>query len=81
MRPRHLDVSDLEPPQPLVRALAALQQLADDEYLVLRHRREPLPLYGMLAPLGFVHRTTAAADGHCEIRIWRAPGPAPGPES
>lgn len=77
MRPRHLDVRDLAPPEPMVRALAALTALAADEYLLLIHRREPLPLYDLLARMGWRHRVHAAAPDRFEIQIWRESGPAP----
>jgi hypothetical protein len=77
VRPRHVDVRELEPPLPLVRALAAVQSLAADEYLVLHHRREPVPLYELLSAMGFAHQTRSAAADRFEIMIWRAAGPAP----
>ena len=41
---RVLDVSDLEPPEPLERILDALDQLGTGDWLHVRHRREPFPL-------------------------------------
>jgi hypothetical protein len=77
VRQRLLDVRDHEPPQPLVRALAALHDLAADEYLLMRHRREPLPLYDMLPAMGFRHRTRQTHDGQFDVVIWRATDPEP----
>lgn len=70
-RPRIVDVSGLEPPQPMQVALANLRELAADEYLVLRHRREPIPLYAMLRELGFVHRARKGSVTAIEVVIWR----------
>ena len=48
-----LDVSDLPPPEPLERALDALDTLAAGDRLLLRLRREPFPLYEFLRGMGF----------------------------
>jgi hypothetical protein len=77
VRQRHLDVRELEAPEPLVRTLAVLTALAPDDYLLLIHRREPLPLYDLLASMGWRHRVHAAAPDRFEIQIWRESGPTP----
>jgi hypothetical protein len=77
LRCRTVDVSALEPPQPMEVALAALRELAADEYLVLQHRREPVPLYAMLAAMGFCHRVRPGRATAVEVVIWRAGGEAP----
>ncbi|MBK8975669.1 MAG: DUF2249 domain-containing protein [Planctomycetes bacterium] len=74
---RIVDVSDLPPPEPMRVALAALAELRPGERLILRHRREPFPLYPMLAELGFSHRTRPGAVTSYEIVIWRATEPPP----
>lgn len=48
-----LDVSDLPPPEPLEQALDALSALAPGDRLVLRHRRQPYPLYDILKRMGY----------------------------
>jgi hypothetical protein len=48
-----LDVSDLPAPEPLERALDALALLPAGDRLLLRHRRQPYPLYDMLRRLGY----------------------------
>lgn len=80
MRPRVVDVSALSPPEPMQRAIAALQELAPDEYLVLAHRREPYPLYELLERMGYRHRARDGATTAVEVLIWRgdqAPPEAP----
>ena len=77
MRARHVDVSELDPPQPMLVALAELRELAGDEYLVLAHRREPVPLYAMLETMGFAHRAQPGRRAAFEILIWRRSGPSP----
>ncbi len=66
-----LDVRDLEPPEPLQQALAALTALKPGEQLRMLHRREPFPLYAMLRERGFTYRTTQLADDNYEILIWQ----------
>lgn len=77
MRARVLDTSGLEPPQPMQQVLVALGELAADEYLVMQHRREPLPLYPLLARLGFCHRVRRGRTTTFEVVIWRATDPEP----
>ncbi len=73
---RVLDVSQLEPPEPLQRALAALDILATGDCLCLLHRREPLLLFPTLEQRGFDHitQTMPRADNGLpvfHIYIWR----------
>ncbi len=68
---RTLDVSGLEPPEPLERILEALDSLPADDRLRVRHRREPFPLYTFLRQLGFAWRTDQAGDGAFDILIWQ----------
>ncbi len=66
-----LDVSELEAPEPLVRALAALQELPEGVYLRLRHRMKPCHLYSYLAEQGFEADTRQGVVVACEVFIWR----------
>jgi Uncharacterized conserved protein (DUF2249) len=72
MSERVLDVSPLEPPAPRDRVVAALESLADGEYLRVHHRREPLLLYPWLQEHGFAWHTQAGDVTAFEIIIWRA---------
>ncbi len=65
-----LDVSDLEPPEPLVRALARIGALKEGQYLRMRHRREPCLLYPNLEQRGFTHLTRTSGSGF-DVFIWR----------
>jgi uncharacterized protein (DUF2249 family) len=67
---RELDVRDLEPPEPMQQALAALATLKPDEQLRMLHHREPFPLYPILRERGFTYRTTQLADDTYEVLIW-----------
>lgn len=52
-----LDARGLEPPQPMVRILEALQSLPSDQCLLARTDRRPIHLYPMLADRGFEGET------------------------
>ena len=65
-----LDVSDLEPPEPLERILDAVADMAEDDWLRVRHRRDPVPLYRLLAEMGYQWRTDYLGPGRFEILIW-----------
>ena len=72
MGPEHyLDVRELEPPEPLEQALAALRTLRPGDYLRMLHRREPFPLYRLLEQDGFRYVTRDSAASPFEILIWR----------
>ena len=66
---QRLDVSELEPPGPLEKILAALEQLPASDWLRVSHRREPFPLYNMLRQMDFVW-DTKWQNGECIITIW-----------
>ena len=70
--PRLIDGRDMEPPEPLERALAELATLAPGEELVMLLRCEPLPLYSILERAGFGYRSTLRPDGTNEVRISKA---------
>ena len=62
---------DMEPPEPLERALAELAALGADEELLMLLRCEPLPLYAILDRNGFGYRCEPGPDGSNEVRIWK----------
>ena len=67
--PRVIDGRDMEPPEPLERAMAALATLAPGEELVMLLHCEALPLYSMLERNGFGYRSRLRPDGSNEVRI------------
>ncbi|MCL2829338.1 MAG: DUF2249 domain-containing protein [Betaproteobacteria bacterium] len=69
---RVLDARGLEPPEPFVRTMEALDDLPDGEQLLLLLYREPYPLYKALANNGYRHKTSYGEDGTVEILIWKA---------
>lgn len=66
-----LDVSMLEPCEPLERTLAAIHHLKRGDHLKVIHRREPHPLYPLLEKAGFSWRCLNIAPDSYEIFIWR----------
>jgi hypothetical protein len=66
-----VDVRGLELPEPLLRALAALDGLGSGEYLHLLSHRDPVLLYPLLAQQGFLCESLDRA-GTVHVLIWRA---------
>jgi tRNA 2-thiouridine synthesizing protein A len=72
-----LDNRGLEPPQPMLRILEALENLPDDAMLLAINEREPLFLYPELAARGYWYGTTPHPDGSFHITIGRDDAAAP----
>ena len=64
-----LDTRGLEPPEPLVRTMEALDQLGPSEKLLVLLPREPYPLYRALELNGFCWQTVCRPDGIVEVLI------------
>lgn len=71
--PARLDVRGLEPPQPMVRVLEALDALPPGGSLEVVHDRRPVFLYPQLDDRAFIHETDEPEPGVVRIRI-RRPG-------
>jgi len=69
---RILDVRGLEQPEPLLRVLAALNSLADGEYLRLLSHRDPVLMYPLLEQQGFAYEKPVDLADSVEVLIWRA---------
>jgi len=67
-----LDVSMLEPCEPLERSLDAIRSLHAGDYLRLIHRRDPQMLYPLLEKSGFSWYCKAVDESDYQIFIWRA---------
>lgn len=67
-----LDVSMLEPCEPLEQVLEAIGKLASGDYLRVFHRREPHLLYPMLDKCGFSWLCLDDSSGGYEIYIWKS---------
>lgn len=66
-----LDVRGLEPPEPLMRTLAALETLPDGGRLVQVNARVPQLLLPMLAERGFACEVDDSRADQVLVRIWR----------
>jgi uncharacterized protein (DUF2249 family) len=63
------DARSLEHPEPLERVLALLSEVDAGNSILMIHRREPFPLYGILEKRGYKWNTKEIAENHFEIRI------------
>jgi len=72
-----IDVSDLVPPEPMIRILEALEELGAGEALLVHHVRRPVYLYPRLDELGCLYRTRELGPGRVELLIVK---PASGQE-
>ncbi|CEG27598.1 DUF2249 domain-containing protein [Bacillus sp. B-jedd] len=66
-----LDNRGLEPPQPMMRTLAALETIREGETLVIINDRRPMFLYEQLEELGYLQKTEEQKDGSFKIEIFR----------
>lgn len=64
-----LDNQGLEPPQPMMRTLAALEDLPEGETLSIINDRRPMFLYEQLDEMGCRHVTSELEDGSFLIEI------------
>ena len=69
-REQILDVSHLEPPEPMDRILAAIQTIQPGQYLRVLIHRDPFPLYPFLEREGFSRLTRPGEHSGFEILIW-----------
>lgn len=67
-----LDVRWLEPPEPMVEIVGALERMQQGEVLEVLIHREPYPLYQILARDGYAWRTAVDDEGNFVLTIERA---------
>ena len=70
-RIRNLDVSEVDPSEPVALVLDALDQLAPGEQLCVLIEHEPFPLYRLLSNRAYAYCTRVLADALYEVTIWR----------
>lgn len=73
-----LDNRGLEPPQPLVRTLERLADLAAGGVLTIHNDRVPVYLLPQLLDLGASYTVAEQADGSAIVRITKASAAADG---
>ena len=66
-----LDVRGLEPPQPLLKIFAALENLKNDETIHIIHERKPIHLYPRLKDAGYKFLTEETGGDLYTIKIWK----------
>ncbi|WP_028782032.1 DUF2249 domain-containing protein [Thalassobacillus devorans] len=67
-----LDNRGLEPPQPMMRTLTALEEMTDKEALVIINDRRPMFLFAELDELGHHYETEEQEDGSFRITITKS---------
>jgi len=65
-----VDARGLEPPEPMVRVLTALDELPSGERLLMLIHVEPRPLFRVLERNQFAYRCELKPEGHFEVTIW-----------
>ncbi len=65
-----LDTCLLEPPEPFIQAMDALQQMQSGQFLHMLHRRKPRLLYPELPSRGLTSHTYQATPELFHILIW-----------
>lgn len=69
-----LDNRGLEPPQPMMRTLAALEDLEAGQQLVILNDRRPMFLFEQLDEMGYLYLTEQQEDGSYRVTISRKVG-------
>lgn len=68
-----IDVSELVPPEPMIKILEALESLPDGSSLLVQHVRRPMHLYPQLDAMGYRHDTHELAQDRIEVLIQKPP--------
>ena len=66
-----VDCRELEPPEPMVKVLEAVNNMSADEAVLMIHRKMPRLLFSKLDELGFSHDVTEESEGLIKLLIWR----------
>ena len=64
----------LEPPQPMMRTLKALEKVKNGDSIAIINDRRPMFLYEELDERGYIHETEALKDGSFQITITKNGG-------
>jgi uncharacterized protein (DUF2249 family) len=70
-----IDVSELVPPEPMVKILTAMTELPDGRTLRVHHVRRPIHLYPQLDDLGYPHHTRELGPQQVELLIHKPARP------
>jgi hypothetical protein len=66
-----VDVRQLSPPEPMTVIVSALAQLVDKQCLLVRHRRQPFPLYEKLQQAGWAYHCQVHDEDNISLFIYR----------
>lgn len=69
MAEKFLDNRGLEPPNPMIRTLEALEAMAPGEVLVIHNDRVPVYLLPQLGDEGATYEVEEQPDGSAKVRI------------
>lgn len=69
MREVHLDNRGLQPPEPMVRTLTALEELSPGDVLTIHNDRVPVYLLPQLLDAGASYEVEELLDGSARVRI------------
>lgn len=64
-----IDNRGLQPPEPMMRTLKALEELEEGKKLTIINDRRPMFLYEELDERGYKHQTSERDDGSFQIEI------------
>ena len=64
-----IDVSELVPPEPMMKILATLETLPPGASLLVHHVRRPIHLYPQLDERGYLHATRDVGTQNVEILV------------
>lgn len=67
-----IDNRGLEPPQPMMRTLKALDKMKNGASVSIINDRRPMFLYEELNDRGYLHETEAQEDGSFKITITKS---------
>lgn len=70
-----IDVSELVPPEPMVKILQVLEELPEGARLLVHHVRRPMHLYDRLGEMGYAHATRELAPDRVEVMIQKSGQP------
>ncbi len=65
-----IDGRNMEPPEPFVQTMEALDAIEPGQKVLLVVGREPIPLYRALELNGYSWQTERCADGSVEVLMW-----------
>ena len=68
---RVIDARNMEPPEPFVQTMEALDAIQPGQRVLLQVGREPFPLYRALELNGFSWQTEHKPDGSVEVLMWQ----------